>query len=168
MSDENPTFFQATPEQLHLIGSWISAYARGETKDQVTVMLDRLFKERQPRTATPDRAAIIRHFVNEYISGDVQNDALDEYVARSAATEADESMSSTLSEKVRELEALLEESDEQCRQAHNWRYHLESRAREVDDLVTHLRKIAKRAPTKEELDRIGTLLREAINYSRKG
>jgi hypothetical protein len=71
----------------------------------------------------------------------------------------------TLMEEVRELTAKVEDLETELDRAHEWRFHLESRAREVYNTVRRLLTVAKRAPTEVEMTNIVATLKEAIGWS---
>jgi hypothetical protein len=77
----------------------------------------------------------------------------------------DDAFIGVLEEKVTTLEAQVERYDGELARAHEWRFHLEARAREVHGTVHHLLKIVKRAPSREEMEGIVDTLKEAIGWA---
>jgi hypothetical protein len=191
--------FTPTQDAMRLIGEWLAAYARGQTKDQNTVLLDRILREKVQAAKQPRRPVNVegelKAWIDRYVQGVLPDStlkaALDSAVQQKAAamaalmappslpparmeahrTATSESYQDNsgdvrmLGERIAELEVKCDALQKECDRAHDWRFHLESRAREVYRSVRHLLEVAKRAPSKDEMAGIVETLKEAIGWS---
>jgi hypothetical protein len=186
--------FTTNADATRVIGEWISAYARGAARDQNSVLLDRIVKERvaaQKQSGTRRPVNIegeVARFIDRYIAGELTDSPLaakleghlnirahdladvlmhDAQLApqETNVTVFPDAAAAELSESVRTLEAKVERLETECTRAHDWRFHLESRARDAHRMIEHLYRVARRAPTKDEFEGLLNTLKEAIGWT---
>jgi hypothetical protein len=181
------------PEFHQALGEWLAAWANGQVTDQSTAYLDRIVKEKvavklakRPRlpAAPPPNARpapppdfIIRKFLEAYAGGEHNklDSELVEYMEETFRLKAGlapvggedqlKEAFDELSERYAKIEQDYLKLRTENSRVHNWRFHLEARARQAHDFVDHYLHVVKRAPTAQEMEEILDVLQEGISWA---
>lgn len=172
-----------TTAQSTAVTDWLAAYARGEVSDPNTAFLDKVIRERIA-AAAPARAArngavpqtaptqlqvhaeVIR-LIDAVTRGETPDSPAGQRIAAALAEARAEGEAEAGGRPVRDAVsfAAYERLRQEVSRAHNWRFHLESRARAVHAAVGRLLDVEHRAPTEVEMREIVDTLREAVEWA---
>jgi len=190
MSQEITSTSTSTPlaagqEFAHQLSAWLEQWGKGTVRDQHATYLDRLVKSRvdaalahAPAKAKAARSdgAIINAFLTRYLEADQSLDVTDpnvnllERIIRRSTAEREEfdavsdGNGDMMPAALAELEQRLQRAQGELARAHDWRYNLESHAREAHQAVRECL-VANKSPTKEGMAAILSTLRDGIEWT---